>query len=435
MASLICTSNGYKTIQYNCPIDDSKRPKISLGKMTRKQALSIKIHVEQLIAACRTGFSVDPGTQKWVRAQMSSNTNLICRLSQLGLIEAPQSLSLGQFLSDYINKRSDLKELTKRKLQTTKKYLVAHFGKTLPLGAITQGMADDFRLQLIGEGLSDNTVRKHSQICKQFFTDAVRHRLIDENPFADQPATGRPNPSRQYFVSREDASRLMNYCPDLEWKLIFALCRYGGLRCPSELVLLQWEHIDWATSRILVHSPKTEHHPNGATRIVPLFPELRDLLRDAFEIAEEGAVFVLPSYRSPSKNFRTRMLKIIKRAGLKPWPKLFQNLRSTRQTELEEEFPTHVVCSWMGNSESVARKNYLQVTEDHYDRAITMVQKRVQKTAEGGGNAPNQQEQALTINNAKTNKPRETRGLLITGAACATGAVAEEGLEPPTRGL
>ena len=166
-------------------------------------------------------------------------------------------------------------------------------------------------------------------------------------------------------------------------------------------------------------------------RIVPLFPELRDLLRDAFEIAEEGAVFVLPNYRSPSKNFRTRMLKIIKRAGLKSWPKLFQNLRSTRQTELEEEFPTHVVCSWMGNSESVARKNYLQVTEDHYDRAITMVQNQVQKAAEGGGNAPNQQERALTINSAKTNKPRVSRGLLITGAACATGAVAEEGLELP----
>ena len=100
-----------------------------------------------------------------------------------------------------------------------------------------------------------------------------------------------------------------------------------------------------------------------------------------------------------------------------------------------EESPTHVVCSWMGNSESVARKNYLQVTADHYDRAITMVQNRVRKTAERGGNAPNQQEQTLTINNAKTNKPRETRDLLITGAACASGAVAEEGLEPPTRGL
>ena len=36
---------------------------------------------------------------------------------------------------------------------------------------------------------------------------------------------------------------------------------------------------------------------------------------------------------------------------------------------------------------------------------------------------------ALTANSEKTNKPRETRGLLITGAACATGAVAEEGLE------
>ena len=184
-------------------------------------------------------------------------------------------------------------------------------------------------------------------------------RLLDRIDIHDQPATGRPNSRRQYFVSHEDTGRVMDYCPDLEWKLIFAFCRYGGLRCPSELVVLQWEHIDWATSRILVHSPKTEHPPNGATRIVPLFPELRDLLRDAFEIAEEGAVFVLPCYRSRTRNFRTRMLRIIKRAGLKPWPKLFQNLRSTRQTELEDEFATHVVCSWMGGRESVARKNYL----------------------------------------------------------------------------
>ena len=30
------------------------------------------------------------------------------------------------------------------------------------------------------------------------------------------------------------------------------------------------------------------------------------------------------------------------------WPKLFQNLRSRRETELAEQFPMHVVCSWIG---------------------------------------------------------------------------------------
>jgi hypothetical protein len=63
------------------------------------------------------------------------------------------------------------------------------------------------------------------------------------------------------------------------------------------------------------------------------------------------------------------MLKIINRAGLKPWPKLFQNLRSTRETELAEVYPLHVVCAWIGNTPKVAKDNYLQVTDDHFAKA------------------------------------------------------------------
>ena len=52
-----------------------------------------------------------------------------------------------------------------------------------------------------------------------------------------------------------------------------------------------------------------------------------------------------------------------------PWPKPFQNLRSTRETELVEEFPVHVVVKWLGNSAAVARRHYLQTTEKHFVRA------------------------------------------------------------------
>lgn len=52
------------------------------------------------------------------------------------------------------------------------------------------------------------------------------------------------------------------------------------------------------------------------------------------------------------------------------WPKLFQNIRSSRQTELEEKFPRKTVCVWMGNSETAADQHYLQVLEEHFDRAV-----------------------------------------------------------------
>jgi hypothetical protein len=61
--------------------------------------------------------------------------------------------------------------------------------------------------------------------------------------------------------------------------------------------------------------------------------------------------------------------RIIQSAGLIPWPRLFNNLRSTRRTELQEAFPSHVIDSWLGHSTKVAEKHYLQVTDDHWKAA------------------------------------------------------------------
>ena len=47
--------------------------------------------------------------------------------------------------------------------------------------------------------------------------------------------------------------------------------------------------------------------------------------------------------------------------GREPWPKLFQNMRASRETELTAEYPLNVVCAWIGNSPAVAQTHYLQV--------------------------------------------------------------------------
>jgi hypothetical protein len=38
-------------------------------------------------------------------------------------------------------------------------------------------------------------------------------------------------------------------------------------------------------------------------------------------------------------------------------------------TELAETYPVRVVCKWIGNTERIAAKHYLQVTDDHFERA------------------------------------------------------------------
>jgi hypothetical protein len=96
---------------------------------------------------------------------------------------------------------------------------------------------------------------------------------------------------------------------------------------------------------------------------------------------------VIHRYRGPDTNLRTQFERIIRLAGVEAWPRLFHNLRASRQTELSNEYPPHVVADWLGNTVAVADTHYLMTTDEHYQRAVggceggaDVVQKRVPQT-------------------------------------------------------
>ena len=113
-----------------------------------------------------------------------------------------------------------------------------------------------------------------------------------------------------------------------------------------------------------------------------MFPELVGPLQEAFDNAEVGQEYVLPfvGTKHPG-HFAGRLKTAIRRAGLTVWPRLWCNLRSTRETELQQDHPIHVVCAWLGNSVKIAAKHYLQVTDDHFAKAV---QKAVQHPSADG---------------------------------------------------
>ena len=240
----------------------------------------------------------------------------------------------------------------------------------MDIEAFTAFDAEEYRRYLLDQGLAENTIRRRCKRIKQFFTAAQKKRLISENPFVDIPTNSVSNSKRQQFINREDIQKVIDACPNNEWKLIFALARYGGLRIPSELHGLTWDDILWDKRRFIIHSPKTEHIGGRGARICPLFPELEPYLMEAFQQASSGQKKVIVVDLDSRSNLRTQARRIIKRAGLKPWEKTFQNLRASRETELVEDFPVHVVTGWLGNSPDVARKHYLQTHEEHFQRAI-----------------------------------------------------------------
>ena len=344
--------------------------------------------------------------------------------------------TLDGFLTSEISKRTDVSPGTLTFYSHTQRNLIAYFGAKKPLPEITEGDADDFRRYLKDQGLAEVTVNRRCSLAKTWFRAAVRHRLIEINPFRDISAGKKSNESRQQFVDANSIARVIEEAPDAEWRLLIALVRFGGLRVTSEPLSLRWNDIDWNQKRITVTAPKTHHHPGNETRQIPLFPELEEPLREVFEQAEDGAEFVITKHRPESLrdnagnwqgvNLRTRFTRMIKRAGLTPWPRLWQNLRSSRETELAETFPLHVVVSWLGNSEAVAARHYLQVTDDHFAKAS---EKAVQNPVQTGAVSSRPVSQA-----GKWQSPqRETRQKeTATRDSVRPFKVGDEGLEPPT---
>jgi len=427
MASISTTPNGRRLIQFSGA--DGKRRTIRLGKMPMNFAERVRLRVEHLAAAAMTGAAVDPDTAQW----LAGRDNVLAeKLAKVGLIPSREKAgksTLQEFIKRYIASRTDVKPATKEVWRQGELGLVNFFGAARSLEAITAGDADGYKLQLIADKLASMTIRKRLQFAKTVFRSAVRHRLIASNPFADVSIkVGMPD--RRQFITKEETAKILAVCsPD--WRTIIALARFGGLRCPSEVLSLRWQDVDWETGRIMVRSPKTEHHPGKGTRQIPMFPELKPLLEEAFELAPEGAEYVVGGrYREACQgpagwrnvNLRTQFERILARAGLVAWPRLFHNLRSSRQTELTEDFPSHVVCAWLGNSEEIAREHYLQVTDEHFDRAKVgeALQNAVQQSSATAGK--DQQEDGETVEIAAicevVRKPAETK---------ADG----EGFEPP----
>ncbi len=421
MASISSDSGGLRRLEFFNAA--GKRQKIHLSRIPLRDAERIKTFVEKLVTAQITKDTIDGET---ARSVANVGDMLAKKLAKKGLIRPRAAGILAAFIDGYVKGRTDLKPLTVIRFDATKRYLVEFFGAERPLRDIAAGDADEWRVFLVGKGMGENTIRKHAQIAKQFFTAAVRKKLIDANPFADLKSTVQANPERFYFVSRAEATKVLAACPDAEWRFIFALSRFGGLCCPSEHLALTWDCIDWERERIRIPSPKTEHYVGRSSRTIPLFPELRPYLVELFDEVQPGIAVpitspVITRYRDTNMNLRTQLCRIIEKAELEPWPKLFQNLRSTRETELAEEYTMHVVCAWIGNSKAVAAKHYLQVTDDHFKKATS----EKAQSAHGNGDSDRQDQPETSDRSISANR----------GQYCTSVQIAEEGLEPPTRGL
>ncbi len=415
MASLVTYSGGLRRIEFTLQPNEKRRI-IRLGRMTAKSAKGFKARVEAMVSDTLANRSYDADTAAWLGGLDES---WLAKLREVGLAHGVglAQTDLGTFLDRYFA-TMHVKESTATFYGHTRRNLEEYFGTTRALRDITPADADAWRAWLATEeGLAAATVARRVIAARTIWRKAVRWKLAAENPFEGVRGGHQANESRKRYIPAEVIKQVMQAAPDAEWRAVIALARFGGLRTPSETLALRWDDIDWDRGTIRVTCPKLAHKESFASRLLPMFPELRGPLLHLFEQAEDGTEFVIERLRRGCGNIAVHFRRIIKRAGVQVWPKPFHNLRASRESELMREYDLATVCKWLGNSPAVAARHYatsIDLDADFQRAAAGKAQQKAQQTVTAS------EDPAMTGETGDDAKPLENKGNDASGDLVAT---------------
>jgi len=329
--------------------------------------------VETLLQYKDNGVSIfDKRTSVWIE---TAPKEIRAKLAKAGLIELPPSYTLKELWEAFLEQKA--RELKAGKIKEATRNLYDYIGRRFfrffvpseTLANLTKERMQQWKDYLLDE-VSEATVACYIKETKACFNWGVSQGWIAKSPLDGVRPGSFVNKKKARMIPMDSYYRLLDACPCQDWRVIIALARIGGLRCPNEVLNLRWEDVNWEHSKFYVRSPKTERHIDKEGRWVPLFPELKKELETLFFSPEsEGREFVINRYRDASQNLRTTFGKIVRRAGLEEFPSPFRNLRMTRSNEIYRKYGAYIESQWMGHSGRVRADHYLMLTDDDFNEA------------------------------------------------------------------
>ncbi|MGN0930602.1 MAG: tyrosine-type recombinase/integrase [Thermoguttaceae bacterium] len=288
------------------------------------------------------------------------------RLSRNGLIELKKIPTLEELFDAYWESEYyDLKRTTQSSKRQSRRRFFEFADENASCDTFTKRDAAEFVRFLdnqVGEATRAGTIRD----VRRVFNFGIEMELIETNPFLGIKRGSFKNKSREYYVPMEDFEKMIDAAPSCMWRAVLGLYRVGGLRY-SEALLVEWRDVDFVGRRLLVHSPKTSRIKGKESRVIPLFPRLRELLEDLWEtVPENGSPYVISENRT---TIRKHVDRIVFDAGLNRWERLIQNLRSSCAIDVQKKFGELAESEWIGHSPQTAKDHYLHVLDADFEEA------------------------------------------------------------------
>lgn len=248
---------------------DGQRKAVYLGAMPKKQAEVVCTKIEALNAAKVAGVAPADEVSRWT---VGIGDDLHEKLAKQELVAPRQPVNLSRTLEDWLTKyidqrRSELKAGSIERLERTAGRLKSFFGGQTRLSELTPAGAADWRAAMLAEKqphkrgevpkprLTETTVRNYYRDAKTIFNAVVDREPITRNPFRKLKSSVLAA-NRDRYVTPEEAGTILGGCHAPQWRVLFGLARFAGLRTPSETHRLTWADVDWERKRLTVYAPR-----------------------------------------------------------------------------------------------------------------------------------------------------------------------------------
>jgi integrase len=339
-----------------------------------------------------------------------------------GMPRDPSKVTLKEYAEQCLQDKTqndDLRPATVQLYREILDRLYEYFGEDRLLREIDPRMTKGFLAVLKPLNpqkgkLSPWTRHRILRLCKTLFSEAVKDRIINSNPFKEI-AGPKCVTSEWYYLQPDEYFKLLDATPKLNEKVLYALCYTGGLRL-SEALSLRWSEVDFDKGRVsIVNQPATDILPpfevkDTDSRTVPLPEEALNLMLQLHEQAPEKVPYVVltreryekilakwkechetnrpwrNSYfaRNVLRNFRKRLHRTEIKAGSNKLT--IHTLRKVCIQNWANDLPMNVVKEFAGHSSIVTTQRfYSTVTDEHFDQAARAADKRLKEAQKKAG--------------------------------------------------
>jgi len=271
---------------------------------------------------------------------------------------APTERTVQQLAEEYLAYKA---QRGKRSLKEDTRILATRilpaFGSDLPVRRLTGAAIAQYERKRAGE-VSAFTVANELSVLRHMLRLGRRWGYLDAVPDVEMPK--RPDGRREYLDEGE-ISRLLKACEPSKNRYLATIVTVAlntGMR-KAEILGLEWERVDLATSRITLYKTKSGK-PRGVPVIRPVYEALT-----ALEPDEKGRVGLVFHRRNGAAwgQVRTAFSQALERASITGFR--FHDLRHTFASHLVMRRPAmKVVQELLGHSTIEMTMRYVHLSPD-----------------------------------------------------------------------